>query len=86
MTSENKMTVLVVGDVECMNCGKMYKAAKHTFSAQVGRIESYTKGKSTYAGLGIVGICLCPDMCAKLYPVIDLRKILWKLGYKIIKR
>ena len=78
--------LLVVSDVECMNCGKIYKATKSTFFAQVGRIEKYKKGKTIYAGKGVVGICLCPDMCAKLYPVIDLRKILWKLGYKILKR
>ena len=79
------MAIFVVSNVECMNCGKIYKTHKSTFFAQVGRTTQYRKGKTTYSGLGIVGICLC-DFCSKLYPIINLYKILWKLGYNIVRR
>lgn len=75
--------MLELSDVECINCGVIYKSIQSTFHARVGRQKQYKEGKVWYKGLDEIWLCRA---CSKLHPVIDLNKIIWKLGYKITKR
>ena len=75
--------MLELSDMKCMNCEVVYKGIKPTFFARVGRTKQYRNGKVWYKGLDEIWLC---RTCRKLHPVINLNKIVWKLGYKITKR
>ena len=78
------MTLLEIHKVKCMNCDEVFKTAMPTIWVQLQNRNHY---KNVY-NLGVEGVNLCKGCRTLCFSgmILNLNKIVRKIGYKLVKK